>query len=678
MRCKNKIAISLVVLVITVIVLCILATTVIIALNDTSVISDTSKIAFRSDMQSFIDAYDIYAAKKIVSDITYDRSKQNATYKEDEKLFNDILGEVPKKYQDGLKIIKGKLVYDTENDIEREIVESLGMIPDKMKIIAKLINCTSSNPATSVKYGASYTTTITANSGYTLEKVSVVMNGDDITDSVYDESSKTITIPSVTDRVIITATTDGNTCTVTYDLENVTSTNNTAEVNRGSGFKTTIEAITGHTLVNTVTVKMGGETITDIAYDSETGTITIPDVTGDIIISASANITMYSITDNLNDVTNSNGAKSIAYGSEYIATLTVKDGYKITNLKIMMGDEDVTNGAYTEETGVISIAEVRGAIVISGTSELKRYDVTNNINEVKNSNVATYVLHGSKYYAVLNPGAGYREKNVTITVGGTDVTDKSYNRLTGEITISSVTGDVVITAQREESYIGHYVKIGDKYGVIYADLYVDGGKEGKWGNSRGEYTISTVANPKAYRVGDELYKNRPVLEISGNTSGEDRFYIISLEDMSNPSNSNYFTWYVASYEIDNGITDYSKVTSDEFGMGKTNTETMIEKWNNGEYGTPDDSKDMWKAIQNDTVYNINNGWFVPSRGEWACFGDAFKITSSNRLASGLRTFYWASSLNDAYSADRINFGEGVIGSGLTNGDSVRVRLVRTF
>lgn len=65
-----------------------------------------------------------------------------------------------------------------------------------------LTGVTTSNPATSVEDGESYTATITPDSGYTIDSVSVTMGGTDITASAYDNG--VITITSVTGNVSIT------------------------------------------------------------------------------------------------------------------------------------------------------------------------------------------------------------------------------------------------------------------------------------------------------------------------------------------------------------------------------------------------------------------------------------------------------------------------------------------
>ena len=70
-------------------------------------------------------------------------------------------------------------------------------------ITNNLTNCTSDNAAASVVEGGSYTANLTAADGYTLDgaSVSVVVNGEDVTDIAY--SGGVVTIQSVTGNVVI-------------------------------------------------------------------------------------------------------------------------------------------------------------------------------------------------------------------------------------------------------------------------------------------------------------------------------------------------------------------------------------------------------------------------------------------------------------------------------------------
>ena len=80
-------------------------------------------------------------------------------------------------------------------------------------ITNSLSHVTNSNSAISVEDGASYTGTLTAESGYTMGDVVIKMGGTDITSTAYTASSGIISIASVTGDVTITATATKN---VTY------------------------------------------------------------------------------------------------------------------------------------------------------------------------------------------------------------------------------------------------------------------------------------------------------------------------------------------------------------------------------------------------------------------------------------------------------------------------------
>lgn len=71
-------------------------------------------------------------------------------------------------------------------------------------ITSTLTNCTNNNSNNSVAENTSYIATITPNTGYKLDTVTVTMGGKDVTSTVY--SNGKITINSVTGDIVITAT----------------------------------------------------------------------------------------------------------------------------------------------------------------------------------------------------------------------------------------------------------------------------------------------------------------------------------------------------------------------------------------------------------------------------------------------------------------------------------------
>ena len=261
--------------------------------------------------------------------------------------------------------------------------------------------------------------------------------------------------------------------------------------------------------------------------------------------------------------------------------------------------------------------------------------------------------------------------NISITVVATQDTvenDSEGNQYDKD-------ADYVPKIPTDKSYIGKYADIdgdGTVDGVIFADLAFS--NSGTWGSSNGTWSYSASANLKQYYISQESYTDdfgtAEVIAPVSETSGNDRFYIMALDDVD----SNYHYWYHSAYS--NKISDYSTVTSENFGSGKQNTTTMIGKWNSSAYGSQNgnsDYTDMWGVIQT----QANNGWFVPSRAEWAAFGNAFNITSSNYGSYGLSDYYWPSSLDKADGAYYMTF----LGGYMFNSDLLScyyVRLAKTF
>ena len=235
--------------------------------------------------------------------------------------------------------------------------------------------------------------------------------------------------------------------------------------------------------------------------------------------------------------------------------------------------------------------------------------------------------------------------------------------------------------QKTKSYVGYYADIeGDGIidGVIYADKAVGG--SGSWEETIGStdyaasYTIPKVTEGlKDYSISQESYTGNfgTKAVISPTGTGEERFYIMALTDIDGKTNGTEYDWW---YEAFANIPE--SVTLEEFETGKPNTATMIENWNAKAYGEQDecsDHKDMWGQIQT----KVKDGWFVPSKEEWAAFAGELGITQSNYGNFGLSGYYWSSSLSDYTSAWCASFGNGYVsGSGIN--DSSYVRLGATF
>ena len=210
-------------------------------------------------------------------------------------------------------------------------------------------------------------------------------------------------------------------------------------------------------------------------------------------------------------------------------------------------------------------------------------------------------------------------------------------------------------------------------GVIFADL-AGAEESGTWGtNGMGEYTIPSETNLKQYYIkgeytGQHLGPGKVIAPVE-ETSGNDRFYVMALEDIDS---STHYWYYNATEKLDNIIA----YTEDDFSKGKENTRYVNNKWNDPTlpYGEHN-SNDIWGLIQD----KIEDGCFVPSKSEWAAFGATFEITSSNYPKFGLKDGYWSSSQYNTYCAYLAAFDGGVISYGSVTNDSNRyIRLATTF
>ena len=226
-----------------------------------------------------------------------------------------------------------------------------------------------------------------------------------------------------------------------------------------------------------------------------------------------------------------------------------------------------------------------------------------------------------------------------------------------------------------ESQVGKYIDVngdGVPEGVIFADLAIGGRCQYKKSSlEKVEVEIPTIKEGlKDYIVvgeyEDKINGKQEVL--SPILDGLDRFYIMALSDAFSLPHS----WYTSAYF--NPINNYNVITSQNFGTGKQNTLTMIEKWNNSTYGKKNGgwNPDMWNGIQN----KVKEGWFIPSINEWIAFATNLKISAFPSV-NGLNSYYWSSSLFDPPYAYSINLRLHFITEDII-GDNKSIRLITTY
>lgn len=205
---------------------------------------------------------------------------------------------------------------------------------------------------------------------------------------------------------------------------------------------------------------------------------------------------------------------------------------------------------------------------------------------------------------------------------------------------------------------------------------------GKWNNDTdSEYSITKVDGNKLsdYYISEKSYEGKFDTKdvLTSIKNGEERFYVMALENLD----SSYHTWYSSKYgslSEDNNEANTVK----ELGKGKENTKKMKDMWNE-DADTSKSENDVWKVIQ-DAGVDLDK-WYVPSRAEWAAFGDFCytkldpKMDTRKYSNRGLTANYWSSSQWDANGAWVAHFDSGYFGKlRVYNFDEYCVRLGATF
>lgn len=154
------------------------------------------------------------------------------------------------------------------------------------------------------------------------------------------------------------------------------------------------------------------------------------------------NLPTYTITNNLTDVVNSNTDTSITQYQDYIADLTVENGYVISDVQIKLNDTDVTDLYFT------------------GTKTTLNYSIQKNLTNC-HLNGRNTVIAGQSYVAEIIADTGFTMDGatITITMGGIDMSNYYSN---GKIAIPNVTGNITITATAVSS--AGPTNILDEYG----------------------------------------------------------------------------------------------------------------------------------------------------------------------------------------------------------------------
>ena len=244
------------------------------------------------------------------------------------------------------------------------------------------------------------------------------------------DANKTVSVTALSDVTITfnpsTGTISHSVVTVGYQVElkgtNVTISGNSTAA-PGTNYTATLTAKSGYQLPTSVTVTIGGKTVTS-GYTYTNGKVTIQAsaITGDITISASGIPETYQVSFSGNNITFT-GAETATAGYAYTATLTPAAGYTLpASVTITVGGTKLTSG-YTYSSGKITInqASVIGNIQITADAVKQSYVVAgseglcgSSWNTTDSANAMTGNSDGTYSITYTNVPAGTYEYKIAL------------------------------------------------------------------------------------------------------------------------------------------------------------------------------------------------------------------------------------------------------------------------
>lgn len=212
---------------------------------------------------------------------------------------------------------------------------------------------------------------------------------------------------------------------------------NATTVIKGSDFYAMVRVNDGYTF-SSFEITMGGVDITSSAFLPEAvdylREISILDVTGDIVITATATASVgsYSITTNFTNCyfEGTTHTSNIASGETFSASIAENSGYELKTITVTMGGTNITSSVVNGKD--INIANVTGNIVITAVAEASGPAYINQIPISINSDGSLFVgTNGEKGY----------KTNTRISLSSGSETSQSGVEVTGFIPIKE--GDTV-------------------------------------------------------------------------------------------------------------------------------------------------------------------------------------------------------------------------------------------
>ncbi len=308
--------------------------------------------------------------------------------------------------------------------------------------------------------------------------------------------------------------------TVATNLQNITY-KGPDTIASGDGLSATLKADGGYLLPDSITVSVGGTTLSGTAYtyDSETGAINIPAdaITGNIVISADAVIITYGIFYNYEDPETKEQiiVQETGHGGQWAAGETINPADLEKYAELNSGVTDRTGYKFTWEWGTddgnpITVMPA-GDLYVVGLYEPIVYTVTVHYveegtnNKIADDYVGPYYYQGD--YSIVSPNvAGYLAKQTVVsgTVGTENIEiTVEYTKTQGQLNIVYVYGDSQTEAAPTHT---QSIVMGDTYEIVSPtfegytadNTVVSGSVTGE--QAENGITVYVTYNPNQYTV----------------------------------------------------------------------------------------------------------------------------------------------------------------------------------
>jgi hypothetical protein len=168
----------------------------------------------------------------------------------------------------------------------------------------------------------------------------------------------------------------------------------------------------------------------------------------------------------------------------------------------------VVKGNLPDGTYSVKYEMENGTVVNIGNMVLDSnvyYSVTNTLTNCTSNNSAKQAIEGNSYSATITAKSGYELSSVKVTMGGTDISASAVSG--GKITISNVTGNIVITAVAEVIKTETNFAVYDASNTTDWSKWINNARAGSDGTYRSDtvsvdYGTPVVSNYIAVQNGD--------------------------------------------------------------------------------------------------------------------------------------------------------------------------------